>query len=346
MPYISTFPLPRTHWTMDGRMTLERLWNENIRHGKNALPMKAFARYYGLGKDRVRRELQRGFMGVLLKDQVHGGWLYPEYSALLAQSKASYLQANKGPRGVVTNQFADELVKDLKKGLSVASCLHRLETKESWVNLPSQRTVYYHLKEGVIVLPKGKLRYRPHKTKKRHIPKRGKVLPNRRSIEERPPEINDRARMGDWEMDCIESGRSGKGGLLVLIDRRTRYTLVRRLPSLTQTAVNRALRHLVAEGAFPALKSVTTDNGKEFLDQHAIEKILGVPVYYTHAYSSYEKGSVEQNNGIIRFWWEKGTDFSRVSNHEIAEVQHLVNSISRTVSLKGLTAYEAISALS
>ena len=345
MPYISTFPLPRTHWTLDGRMTLERLWNKNIRHGKNALSMTAFAHHYGLDEDRVRRELQRGFTGVLLKDKVHGGWIYPEYSAWLAQSEASNRQSNKGRRSVVTNKFVDELVEDLKKGHSVATCLHRLEG-EKWVNLPSQRTVYYHLKEGIIVLPKGKLRYRPRKAKKRHIPKRGKVLPNRRSIEERPPEINNRERAGDWEMDCIESGRSGKGGLLVLIERCTRYTLLRRLPSLTQASVNRALRSLVAEGAFPVLKSITTDNGKEFLDQRAIEKILGVPVYYTHAYSSYEKGSVEQNNGIIRFWWGKGTDFSRVSHREVAHVQHLVNSISRTVSLKGLTAYEAISALS
>ena len=171
-------------------------------------------------------------------------------------------------------------------------------------------------------------------------------MSNRRSIEERPAEINNRERMGDWEMDCIESGRSGKGGLLVLIDRRTRYTVLGRLSSLTQTSVNRALRRLVAEGAFPAPKSITTDNGKEFLDQRKLEKILGVPVYYTHAYSSYEKGTVEQTNGIIRFWWGKGTDFSRVSHREVASVQHLVNSISRTVSLKGLTAYEAISALS
>ena len=58
--------------------------------------MKAFARQYGLGEDRVRRELQRGFTGVLLKDKVHGGWIYPEYSALLGQSEASKRQANKG----------------------------------------------------------------------------------------------------------------------------------------------------------------------------------------------------------------------------------------------------------
>ena len=141
---------------MEGRRTLERLWNENIRRGKKALPMKAFARQYGLGEDRVRREPQRGFTGVLLKDKVHGGWIYPEYSALLGQSEASKRQANKGPRSVVTNKFAEELVKDLEKGHAVATSLLRLK-KEGWKDLPKPRTVYYHLKEGVIVLPKGKL---------------------------------------------------------------------------------------------------------------------------------------------------------------------------------------------
>lgn len=345
MPYISTFPLPRKHWTMEGRLTLERLWNTNLKHGRNALPMDAFARNYGLSEARIKRELNRGFTGVLLKNKVHGGWIYPEYSAVLAQGVTSALQANKGRRSVVTNKFADELVEDLKKGLSVASCLHRLEAKD-WVNLPKQRTVYYHLKEGVIVLPKGKLRYCPRKAKKHHIPKRSKVLPGRTSIEERPQEINNRERMGDWEMDCIVSGRSGKGGLLVMIDRCSRYVLLRRLSSISQKAVHHALREMVREDAFPALKSVTTDNGTEFLDQKRLEKTLGVPVYYTHAYASYEKGTVEQTNGIIRFWWDKGTDFSRVNKQRIAFVQHLANSISRTVSLKGRTAYEAISALS
>ena len=131
-----------------------------------------------------------------------------------------------------------------------------------------------------------------------------------------------------------------------MIDRCSRYVLLRRLSSISQKAVHHALREMVREDAFPALKSVTTDNGTEFLDQKRLEKTLGVPVYYTHAYASYEKGTVEQTNGIIRFWWDKGTDFSRVNKQRIAFVQHLANSISRTVSLKGRTAYEAISALS
>lgn len=82
---------------------------------------------------------------------------------------------------------------------------------EMWVNLSKQRTVYYHLKEACDYPAKREAPLQATQDKRCHIQKRGKVLPSRRSIEERLQEINNREHMGDWEIDCIESGRSGKG---------------------------------------------------------------------------------------------------------------------------------------
>ena len=147
-------------------------------------------------------------------------------------------------------------------------------------------------------------------------------------------------------MDCVVSGRSGRGGLLVLLERRTRYVLLRPLRAISQKAVHRALRRLVAEGALRSIRTMTTDNGCEFLDQPALERILRAPVYYTHAYASWEKGSIEHVNGLLRFWFPKGTDFSKVSLAEIILVQNRLNAISRTKSLKGLSANEAFLSLS
>ena len=190
------------------------------------MSIRAFARLYRLSYSRLQRELKARFTGVLLRDKVHGGWICPEYSAVLAQQRAEQANAAKGRRPVVTNLFAVRLVAFLAQGLSVATCLRALRL-EDWARLPSQRTVYYHLKDGVIVLPKGRLCYRPRKTRRRGIPRRGKVLPDRRTIEDSPPEVLSRQRFVDWEMDCIVSGRSGRGGLLVLLERRTRYVLLR-----------------------------------------------------------------------------------------------------------------------
>ena len=341
----SAFPRVGEHWMKEERVALQKHWGENVRRGRKALSIHAFARLCRLSYSQPQRELKAEFTGVLLRDKVHGGWICPEYSAILAQQRAEQANAAKGRRPVVTNLFAVRLVAFLARGFSVATCLHTLRLK-GWERLPSQRTVYYHLKDGVIVLPKGRLRYRPRKTRRRSHPRRGKVLPGRRTIEERPPEVLFRQRFGDWEMDCVVSGRSGRGGLLVLLERRTRYVLLRPLRAISQKAVHRALRRLVAEGALRSIRTMTTDNGCEFLDQPALERILRAPVYYTHAYASWEKGSVEHANGLLRFWFPKGTDFSKVSLAKIILVQNRLNAISRTQSLKGLSAHETFLNLS
>ena len=140
-----------------------------------------------------------------------------------------------------------------------------------------------------------------------------------------------------------------------MIERRTRYVLLRQLRTISQSAVHRALRRLVAEGALRTIHSMTTDrnapkpkakgHGCEFLDQRTLERILHAPVYYTHAYTSWEKGSVENFNRQLRRHLGKGTDFSTVSAHTIARVEALINHISRTTSLKGLSANETFSAI-
>ena len=256
---------------------------------------------------------------------------------------------------MVTTTFANRLIEDfLKKGHTIATCLYTLRGK-GWTHLPSQRAVYYHLKDGVIVLPKGHLCYRPRKMRRRSHPRRGKILPERRSIEERPTEVLSRQRFGDWEMDCVVSGRTGRGGLLALIERRTRYVLLRQLRTISQSAVHRALRRLVAEGALRTIHSMTTDRNApepkakghdcEFLGTAALERIVRAPVYYTYAYSAWQKGSVENFNRQLRRLLGKGTDFSAVSARTIARVEALINHISRTTSLKGLSANEAFSAI-
>ena len=104
--------------------------------------------------------------------------------------------------------------------------------------------------------------------------------------------------------------------------------------------IRRAFRRMKKRGAIDAdLKTATTDNGCEVSHQKNLERILGCPVYYTRAYASYEKGAVENVNRIIRRWFPKGTDFSKVSREDVLAVEAIVNSIHR-LSLKGASAHE------
>ena len=150
---------------------------------------------------------------------------------------------------------------------------------------------------------------------------------------------------GVWEMDTVHSCRGGKGGLLTLTERQTRKSYAVKLPEISQEAVCAALKKLMRQKKLKTVKALLTDNGSEFLCTAALERIVRAPVYYTYAYSAWQKGSVENFNRQLRRHLGKGTDFSTVSARTIARVEALINHISRTTSLKGLSANEAFSAI-
>ena len=93
-----------------------------------------------------------------------------------------------------------------------------------------------------------------------------------------------------------------------------------------------------ARKALPVIRSVTTDNGREFLSQRRLDRAFGAETHCTRAYASYEKGAVENCNRLVRRWYPKGTDFNRLTRREIRRLEDWINSIHRE-SLKGETAY-------
>ena len=93
-----------------------------------------------------------------------------------------------------------------------------------------------------------------------------------------------------------------------------------------------------ARKALPVIRSVTTDNGCEFLDQKRLDRVFKAETYYTRAYASYEKGAIENCNRLVRRWYPKGTDFNQLTRRQIRQLEDWINSIHRE-SLNGETAY-------
>jgi len=175
---------------------------------------------------------------------------------------------------------------------------------------------------------------------------KAKRCPGNLSIEERPPEVEQREEFGHWEMDTVVSRHGGRGCLPVLTERKTRLVLAARLGAVTAKAVRKALRRLIRSGRLKGARSITTDNGSEFPGSAALERLFRkanatLRIYYTHAYAAWEKGPVENANRHVRRFFPKGTDFSRVTAAEVAAMQDFINSIPRRHSLKGKTAHEA-----
>jgi IS30 family transposase len=154
--------------------------------------------------------------------------------------------------------------------------------------------------------------------------KRGQI-PNRRWIDDRPQVVEDRSRLGDWEADTIV-GKGRKGAIVTLVDRKSRYLRMGLVGKRTKEAVKEMIISLLAD--FP-VHTITCDNGKEFTDHEGIANGLGAEVYFAHPYASWERGTNENTNGLIRQYIPKNTEFNKISNEDIQFVENRLNTRPR-----------------
>jgi IS30 family transposase len=166
------------------------------------------------------------------------------------------------------------------------------------------------------------LRWKSRRRQKRvGVHRRGIQSPYRKMIGDRPKAATQRAEVGHWERDLLIGQISGPA-LLVLQDRKTRYTIIRKVQNRTTSEVNR-----ITVEALRGQKVLTStnDNGFEFGDYESLEESLRAPIYFCHPYTSSERGTVENTNGLIRQYFPKGYDFSSVTDREIKGVEEAIN---------------------
>jgi transposase, IS30 family len=224
----------------------------------------------------------------------------------------------------LTTQVVDWIQSLLKLDLSPEQISGYLKSTQG-VSV-SHETIYRYIYEdkaqgGHLYL---RLRLIPKGYRKRYgsYQQRGQLV-DRVSIDERPAIVEARSRIGDWEGDTI-IGKGRKSALLTLVERKTLYTLIVKLNSrnamelaekLTQTM--KTLKRKIA--------TITFDNGKEFAEHKMIAKELNSDVYFAHPYSSWERGTNENTNGLIRQYFPKGTDFNAITEKDIALVMERLN---------------------
>ena len=155
---------------------------------------------------------------------------------------------------------------------------------------------------------------------------RGQIR-DRVSIDERPAVVDEKSRIGDWEIDTV-IGKGHSGALVTIVERVTKLTLVASVPNKSAEAVTAATIALL-EPYKDALHTITADNGKEFAYHQKISSELGVGFYFAHPYHSWERGLNENTNGLLRQYWPKDTNFLKVSNDDIYEVVTELNSRPR-----------------
>jgi IS30 family transposase len=148
-------------------------------------------------------------------------------------------------------------------------------------------------------------------------------LPARRSIEARPAIVDTRSRIGDWEVDTL-IGQDRRQAIVSLTERKSRFGLLGKVPQHSAELVRRQVVQLLHPFQDKA-KTLTGDNGKEFAQHQAIAAALDADFFFAHPYASWERGSNENMNGLVRQYLPKRTDFSQVTAAQLNEIMDRLN---------------------
>lgn len=155
---------------------------------------------------------------------------------------------------------------------------------------------------------------------------RGQIK-NRVSIDDRPQVVDDKSRVGDWEIDTV-IGKGHSGALVTIVERLTNYTVSAQIASKSAAEVTQATIRLLRPFK-DVVHTITADNGKEFAYHEKISKALSADVYFAHPYSSWERGLNENTNGLLRQYFPKETDFKVVTQGAVRKAVDRLNSRPR-----------------
>jgi len=248
------------------------------------------------------------------------------YRARQAHWKAQERAKRPGPRRF-TEAVRLEAEKRLREGWTpeIISGRARLEGR-AWV---CKETIYKHVyadaKAGGVLwrnLP------RAHRKRRRRCPRqdgrgRGKI-PNQRMIDTRPVEVETRRTVGHWEGDLI-NGAPRTGNLVTAVERKTRLTLLGWTATKEAGEVTPELCAMFLKVPLAARLGLTLDNGKEFARHEDLARMTGLEVFFAKPYHSWERGTNENTNGLIRRLYPKGSSFARIGAAELGRIDRFLN---------------------
>ena len=325
--------------TRADRIKIEALLKEGLSKAK-------IAKHLGVHRSTIYNELKRGEY-----EHRNSDWTTEiRYSPDIAQEKAEENLKVRGTQLKIGNDIAyanyieDKIVNEDYSPAAVLGELKAQGREGEFNTTVCVATLYSYIDKGVFLkltnkdLPVKKNKKRGYKK----VRKQQARAAAGDSIEKRPEEIDKREEFGHWEMDSVIGKRGvSKNVLLVLTERKTRDEIIFKLPDHTDEAVVAALdkleRRYGADMFKQIFKTITVDNGSEFADVNGLERSIleegekRTHLYYCHPYSSWERGTNEVTNKMVRRKVPKGTNFDDKTDEEIAEIEGWINRYPRRI---------------
>lgn len=301
------------------------------------------ARILGRDQSTIYKEKRRGSISLLQSDLSEK----VVYRANVAQADYVRRGKNKERSLKIGKDKALEAyirVKLIEERFSPDAILGEIKAKGlRFKGIICTKTLYNYIGAGLLSGISNKNLWQKRRKKKRGYKTLSRVnTKNRlcRSIEDRPEKINNRLEYGHWEGDTVKGPLRTKTGLFTLTERKTREEIIIKAGQATQEAIKAVIDGLEMKyrDSFKIkFKSITFDNGVEFLDWKSLEvsslKLTEkrTTVYFAHSYASWERGSNENQNRMIRRFIPKGTDIANISDKEIKRIQDWMNNYPRKI---------------
>ena len=308
---------------------------------KKKYTMQEMSEELGRNKSIISREINRHCEK---KWNYNTGICKKVYSAAVAQGKYEYSKKKAG-RKCKLSRVLKEFIEDkiLIEKWSPEEVAGYIKVNDIKFDIqPSFQLIYYRVEKKKLNISPLDLVHKAKLEKKDKKEEKTEKLPKHteKSIHKRPKEIDENKEFGRWELDCVEGSQNSKKTYMTLLERLTKKYIVIEMLEHTNECVRKAIDSLEEKygSAFKKIfKSMTTDNGREFLNYDKIEiskfnkEERRTIVYYTDPYSSWQKGMNENCNGILRRFIPKGTDLNKVSSDKLEKILNKINEKPRKV---------------
>lgn len=248
------------------------------------------------------------------------------YSAQIAQQRHCERRKMSVPIGKYTEALGKEIEQKLKETWSPEQIAEKRRSEGK--TFVCFKTIYRWLYKGH--LAEGKVQVLRQKGKRQKpVETRGRFLIGT-PISKRPKEVRKRTTFGHWELDTVVSSRGkSKACAATFIERKTRQYVALKMPDRTAHSMEIAFGVVASQYPDGTFQTATTDRGKEFACYTDLEAFHDIKVYFADPYSSWQRGSNENGNGLLREFFPKGHDFATVTDEELAEAIRLINNRPR-----------------
>ena len=319
----STKHIKNKHLTIKERAQIELLIKQGTKKSE-------IARIIGISRSTLYNELNRGTveqMDTHLK--IHKEYFAETGQAIYEQNRKNSCNPYKFIKAFDFIKYSEKEILEKKYSPDVVCGLAKKEGRFN--EMVSTKTLYNYIDAGLMKVKNIDLTLKVKMSNKSRRRRKNRRIMGE-SIEKRPQKVNERNEFGHWEIDTVVGTKKRSAVLLTLAERVTRQLITVKIPSRSSQAVSEAMKKIISQFGDKAdkiFKSITADNGSEFAT--LTDTISFADVYFTHPYSSFERGTNEKQNSLLRRFFPKNKSLENISYQAIKAAQDWINTFPRKI---------------